>query len=147
VADITEHGGNMREIKFRGKSIDTREWVYGYYIKSGPDFHGGERHCIATPGTVADYAGLKFIQVDPKTVGQFIGIPDKNGREIYEGDIRGGYYFCMEDKVEFLEVIKSHLSPYIGYCYYWESIRGCGMPDFMETEIIGNIHENPELLS
>lgn len=78
---------------------------------------------------------------------QFTGLHDKNGKEIYEGDIRGGYYFCDNEKIEFLEVIKDHLSPHVGHCYYWESIKGGGQPDFMETEIIGNIHENPELLN
>ena len=143
MADITEHGGNMREIKFRGKSIDTREWVYGYYIKSGPDYHGGERHSIATPGTVADYAGLKFIQVDPKTVGQFIGIPDKNGREIYEGD--SVYIDCSKECSRDVEgIVKYEFGSFnvdeeeINYSFG-------DIPD--EIYVTGNIHENPELLS
>ena len=133
----------MREIKFRGKSVDTGEWVYGYYIKSGSDFHGGERHCIAIPGTIADYAGLKFIQVDPKTVGHFIGPLDKYGREIFDGDVVKWY-------------INSRV--YTGIVEYVDrygggDMRNPGRDDYMcndwlrgEYEIIGNIHENPELL-
>lgn len=129
----------MREIKFRGKSIDTGEWVYGYYIKSGPDFHGGERHCIATPGTVADYAGLKFIQVDPKTVGQFAEFHYEDGCEIYENDILelGGI---------------PHVVEFRAGCFVADPLYDADFSSFV-SEIcqrckrLGNTHENPELLS
>ncbi|MEG2065229.1 MAG: YopX family protein, partial [Alistipes sp.] len=58
----------MREIKFRGKSLNTRTWVYGDL-----------RH--------KDKRAFIEYEVDPATVGQFTGFPDKNGEEIYEGDI------------------------------------------------------------
>ena len=133
----------MREIKFRGKSIDTREWVYGYYIKSGPDFHGGERHCIATPGTVADYAGLKFIQVDPKTVGQFSGVPDMNGREIYEGDLIDGNLFDNRLPIRGVVVYDER------HCFYALKNDAGHTALFRIANMlkIGTIHENPEVLS
>lgn len=131
----------MREIKFRGRRVDNGEWIYGFYtLAYFPD--GIKKSIISISG---DRIYNAYPIVD-ETEGQFIGLFDSNGKEIYEGDIRGGFYFCMEDKVEFLEVIKFHLSPHVGYYYYWESIKGGNMPDFMETEIIGNRHENPELL-
>ena len=70
-----------REIKFRAKRLDNNQWVIGYYLPT----QYGEKHFI--------YFALEFlnehtrIEIDPKTLGQFTGLKDKNGKEIYEGDI------------------------------------------------------------
>lgn len=63
-----------REIKFRGKQIDNGEWVYGY---------------LADEDYINDINSidLSSIEVDRDTIGQFTGLLDKNGKEIYEGDI------------------------------------------------------------
>ena len=70
----------MREIKFRGKRLDNGEWVYGHYIKVTP-YKDVDGHRICTQDT------WDMIPVDPASLGQFTGLRDKNGREIYEGDI------------------------------------------------------------
>lgn len=69
-----------REIKFKGKRINNGEWHYGYY------FFNSITHNIMNPDT---FKGLRLDveEVDPSTVGQFTGLKDKNGDEIYEGDI------------------------------------------------------------
>lgn len=78
----------MRQIKFRGKRIDTKEWVYGHYFttpltdeNSGTDsskgwfFLTGEtRHCIGQNG-------VAFVVI-PETVGEAVGLKDENGKEI-----------------------------------------------------------------
>jgi len=67
-----------RKIKFRGQRIDTNEWVYGYYVE---DFKGGHR-IYWQPFEDATTCHL----VKENSIGQFTGIRDMGGKEIYEGD-------------------------------------------------------------
>lgn len=75
----------QRVIKFRGKRVDNGEWVYGYYFidleNKLPYIMLSERK-----NTAEDWM-LKSVQVVPETVGQFIGLNDSDGDEIYEHDI------------------------------------------------------------
>jgi uncharacterized phage protein (TIGR01671 family) len=122
----------MREIKFRGKRLGNGEWVYGYYVYNRHSNHYGSNYIV--PG----YASVLYaFEVDPSTVGQYTGVKDKNGREIYEGDI-------VTNGVSVGAVI-------------WHDVRAmfiidCSqcdiapMDDWCELKRIGTIYENPELL-
>lgn len=126
----------MREIKFRGKRIRPKgvkdAWAYGSLIQK---IESTEIH---------DSVFTWFIH--PETVGQFTGLKDKNGKEIYEGDIcRLGFSYC-DDKIGVVYFKDG--------CFYVDDKHPLGnLPlwSFREgesniIEVIGNIHDNPELL-
>jgi uncharacterized phage protein (TIGR01671 family) len=68
----------MREIKFRGKRLDNGEWIEGDLLRMNG-------HWFIFPDPAP--GGIDKYEVDPATVGEFTGLKDKNGKEIYEGDI------------------------------------------------------------
>lgn len=146
----------MREIKFRGRRVNNGKWVYGYYFylhnhkmndgSPEKDIHGifddsGLSNPVNWEGTIHR---ASYIEVDPETVGEFTGLLDKNGKEIYEGDI-ATYYVC-----------ETHQKPFIGEVDYDETVGRWRLNNIYESnfaeiywdrfEVIGNIHENPELI-
>ena len=124
----------MREILFRGKSTDTGAWVYGYYC--GP-FGGFDEHEICD---IADPTCGR-VDVDPETVGQYTGLTDTNGKRIYEGDIvtfKTSVCTFKPCVVEYSNA-EARFVARIGDRRY-------AMTDSFVYEIIGNIHDNPELI-
>lgn len=141
----------MREIKFRGKRLDNGEWLYGSLLVSHFKDDKKERYFIT------QFSGNYTFEheVNPATVGQYTGLKDKNGRDIWEGDIfkedgsgivrsvfrvPGGLAF-EDNPVSFGY---DHRAP----VYPYSSIAEMQSVSWLSQccEVIGNIHDNPELL-
>ena len=132
----------MREILFRGKRTDNRQWVYGY---------------LANGDTIANcYDGFhsNTYKIDPATVGQYTGTIDPNGRQVYEGDIIG-YTNFETDKTNIFGVARwSKVGCFYINCHslYNYNIDDPGnaignmMPSHKSLTVIGNIHDNPDLI-
>lgn len=121
----------MREYLFRGKRVDTGEWICGDLVHSM--YHRNDT-CIKGPNGVFD--------VTPESVGQYIGVCDKNGKKIFDGDI---LYFHDGDELCVVEWNEEE-SQYVGYIYHklqckMEYPQDCY---FEAMEIVGNIHDNQE---
>lgn len=120
----------MRTIKFRGKT-DSGKWCFGYFL------HDGQRgRFVITDGL------LEINRVNPDTVGQYTGLKDKNGKEIYDGDIlahNGEPIGYIVDGVRGYCFDVMYFSP--KYEESW-SLYGVVVNDFHgDVEIIGNIHD------
>jgi len=120
----------MREIKFRAKTIEDI-WVYGYYFYSELE----DKHYII--GESKDY-GYQQMEVKKETVGQYTELKDKKDKEVYNGDIIKVYN--GEDETE----ISSIRFDYGGF---WAVDLDCeyGWPE--DYEVIGNVHDNKDLLN
>ena len=122
-----------RDIVFRGKSKSTGEWVEGSLI--GNDVIVGK-----IVEFEEDYFCTEFwYKVNPETVGQFTGMTDKKGKKLFEGDVysmgeKNILYVVIFDKSQFIGKQVGNRS--LAGLEYWKS----------DIEIIGNIHDNPELL-
>lgn len=148
----------MREILFRGKSLDkSGAWVLGSLIHR-TDFYGDpcDDYFILYGGEFdCDYYDAD--RVDPKTVGQFTGLTDKNGKRIFEGDIvkftDSPFGYSYTGSVCFYKgSFCIHYTYWGEDCFHrigkteeWRDMGASGTITF-EYEIIGNIHDNPELI-
>lgn len=158
-----------REVIFRGQRIDNGEWVYGYLYQL-PLPSGIGCMILTTDNTHEDNSinpkyhlafslWVDLFPVKPDTVGQFTGMRDKHGRKIYEGDVvrrresAFGYVDTGEVKYD------CHLGAFVlEYEDYGRTYQGmfkkgfsdndgkCTIEGTYSYEVIGNIHDNPELL-
>lgn len=138
----------MRDILFRGKRKDNGEWVEGYFAMVDPvDMPIRIRRpkaAIFPTMASCNWFNKYFyyvVEVMPETVGQFTGLVDENGTKIFEGDIVNGYNSLHEDRLVYRVVYEEN-----GF-YYMDEDDVTWHPDNIEhVEIIGNIHDDPELM-
>lgn len=140
----------MRKVLFRGKRINSGQWVYGYYVKAKMHWHKhGIHEDFIVCNAIQNGGYFNFMgryAVDPKTIGQYTGLTDKNGKKIFEGDIIDTpdrlckvYWFEKNAQFDLSFIRNAHNKRIINF-------KGIAMRDLSDYEIIGNIYDNPELL-
>lgn len=135
-----------REIEFRGYNQKNGKWLYGYYLVNRG------KHCIVQDGIQPPSATPEDFEVEPESIGQYTGMKDRDGKKIYEGDI-----LRVSDRDEHQKVVVVEHGHY-GWMFYntrtvvfqWaRSHTYNAVKKFWFTfgtgEVIGNIHDNPEL--
>lgn len=134
----------MREILFRAKRIDNGEWVEGYFVIGKWYLDEKERYAIL-PIDLCFYPHCEineWIEIAPKTLCQYTGLKDKNGKWIWENDI------IKHEISDTIGTVKWYQEDYVGWCVDDTIIDEQQFTDEMwnECEVIGNIFDNPELL-
>lgn len=125
----------MREILFRGKRNDNGEWVYGYFVSQGKESYIFEQEEVDKGIDLGGYLDCcQMREVIPETVGQYVGLRDRDGKKIFEGDILESPVKRVDQKYGHMIVIKD--------------IRECKFAALYVAEyrVIGNVYDNPELL-
>ena len=130
----------MRTIKFRGKASHNGEWLYGDLINIHGEYHILGKDDMREDGHHVTQDSDRPTWAEPDTIGQFTSLYDKNGKEIYEGDIlKAGDVGLLE--VRFVRGV---------FAFLWDGNLDdefpTGSPTHEWADVIGNIHDNPKLL-
>lgn len=142
----------MREFLFRGKEVADGKWIEGFYSAEEYNPYSGEVEHIPRIQIIGKCVSLGVI---PETVGQYTGLTDKNGVKIFEGDIVKGIAYSVTKigVIVWIDEISSFGVRYVNAqnLTAWEnsSILRCvsmGKTDEFAAEVIGNIHDNPNIL-
>jgi uncharacterized phage protein (TIGR01671 family) len=126
----------QREIKFRGIRTDGKGWVYGGVV------YGLSGKCYIFKGCDIEPEEDDCLTVTPESVGQFTGLKDKNGKEYFFNDIvefkdgSKGVLVWFDDR---LGIASGKINNY-------HAIDEVSKQELLESEVIGNIHQNPELI-
>ena len=143
----------MREILFRGKRLHDNKWIYGNFVSDCE----GNPHIIEPRFFCEDGHHLQYedntdtpVFIIPETVGQFTGLTDRNGKRIFEGDICRFKRFndVHIGKVVFNVTTASFImwyQPIVG-AYGEKATQKMLLSACDNIEVIGNIHDNPELM-
>ena len=142
------------EILFRGQRCSDGEWVYGFYVESKYSWRGHKPHrSWIVPNAISNggfFNVLGRYAVKDDTVGQFTGMCDKNGVKIFAGDVLDVIVFdCFGNDKQYRVRIEWAGTEFMGVDvtnddYAWNLFWLCNQDE--EIEVIGNIHNNPELL-
>ena len=139
-----------REIKFRAKRLeDNTQWIYGSLMQyNDGSCYIGKNSEAWTDGGFHNYYFNEVALVDEETIGQYTGLKDKNGVEIYEGDIIGCHnpdikhlIFYNEKQGRFMAALNGDIeNDYVGVCGLDDSRWNAS------KEVVGNIYDNKDLL-
>lgn len=147
----------MRKIKFRGKSTTSGKWVHGMLTTlkdlgaEMQDMIIIKKEGVFNEGSASPFF-MEWDYIHKDTVGQFTGLKDKSGKEIYEGDI-------ISVNGKYPKLIK-YIDEWASYCLanltdlgcdlktrHWQQVSPCWWTDYKrEIKVIGNVYDNPELL-
>ena len=125
----------MHEILFRGKCKTDNKWLYGFpYVT--------RKNAVKINWYCSEFGSMRTDEVAPETIGQYTGLTDKNDKKIFEGDI----VECVSDGeravISWLKYSACFGLSFDGWC--------CGFDDYdfspNDFKVIGNIHDNPEIL-
>ena len=128
----------MKEILFRGQSIDRRKWCEG-------DLYQSRLKSVFFINYYTEHGDRMAVEVDPETVGQYTGLTDKNGKKVFEGDVVqhfGTYNLEVyiekgHTKVRWFDTVTNRKETTLFF--------GAESP-YGEFEVVGNIYDNPEIL-
>lgn len=150
-----------RKNTFRGKRTDNGEGVYGYYLKddiTGQSFIFPIGNSVNESDKVGEEGCLKFVafEVVPETIGQYTGFNDKNGREIYEGDIIAvnseGNNVGVEEKISTFVIKYTQIDLCWNNGFGVSNLTGYGCithiakDDMSNIEVVGNIYHSETLV-
>ena len=137
----------MREILFRGKRVDNGRWVDGYYVYDdcGQITENPTSYIVHLNQHPCGWDTIPY-EVIPETVGQYTGLTDKNDTKIFEGDIVEGVVYWQERPKNGVVAFRDGSFGLIWHRGDVEQFNPFTSMCNVEYEVIGNIHDNPELL-
>ena len=137
----------MRDTKFRGKRIDNVEWVYGNLVQTIKE----GVYILKMPSFIPakTFPAQMFIEVHSESVGQYTGLKDKEGKELYDGDVVKYEVYNLNEQSHFYNGEIQWRQGQLGTWWRYKSKNTTFMlktGNVFKMEKIGNIHDNPELL-
>lgn len=146
----------MRQIKFRAKGLIDDNWHYGSYVYTDDNKNNPfasepvkEKHHIIQyyPGDW-NLGGWEPIEINPNTLGQFTSLKDKNGKEIYEGDVIA-FNWRSCDGVDITDLLEVRFIRGV-FAFLWDGDidheANIVSPTHEWATVVGNIHDNPDLI-